>query len=508
MTLLPRSLYGRLLAVLLGGLVIAQLASLAVYWQDRGEFVQRAMGMRSVQRIADITRLLDGMTPQERSKVIGVINSPALRVSLDLAPIAAQEQDEDRARQAAAFRSVLTRILGASYDISVHITDGPTIRGTGPGSGYGMGMGGAGRGPGSPPYPGMGPGFGPGMGPGVGSGMGPFGPSFVVQSRLTDGTLVTFDARQPADASSWPYRLLLSLAILSIAVIALTLLAARWVTRPLKTLAAAAERLGEDIDQPPLDESGPLEVSRAAHAFNQMQQRLAKFIHDRTRVFAAMSHDLKTPITRLRLRAELLDDAALREKFEQDLLEMEHMVKATLDFMRGLEETEPVQALDVMALLHTLQEQSGEMHQEVRITGAVAGPYPGRLQALKRCLGNLVDNALQYGGSATVAVEDAPHELRIHVRDRGPGIPEAQLELAFDPFYRIEASRSRSTGGTGLGLTIARSIARAHGGDVALRNLPQGGLEATVTLPRKAAPREPRSDAGRATRAARRGYAA
>jgi len=161
------------------------------------------------------------------------------------------------------------------------------------------------------------------------------------------------------------------------------------------------------------------------------------------------------------------------------------MVKATLDFMRGLEQTEPVQPLDVMALLDTLQEQSGVLHGQVMIEGSAA-PYRGRLQALKRCLGNLVENAVKYGQRARVLVEDGPDTLIVRVRDDGPGIPDTQLELAFEPFYRLEASRSRSTGGTGLGLTIARSIARAHGGDVMLRNLPTGGLEATVTLPRKA----------------------
>lgn len=483
MRLLPRSLYSRMVLVLLAGLAVAQLASFAVYWQDRGQFMQRAMGMRSVQRIADITRLLDGMLPEERSRIIGVINSPPLRVSLDAPPIGdVVEHDPERLKQTSAYAEALTRQLG-NFEIVVKVTD-VRPRGYGPAAGPAGSADSAVN-----PYGGMGrasgagPGFGMGMG--MGRSFGPPGPSFVVQVRLTDGALLTFDARQPADSSSnWPYRLLVSLTILLVAVIALTLLAARWVTRPLKTLATAAERLGEDIDQPPLDESGPLEVSRAAHAFNVMQQRLAKFIRDRTRIFSAMSHDLKTPITRLRLRAELLDDPAVRAKFEQDLVEMEQMVKAALDFMRGLEHSEPVQPLDVMALLYTLQEQSGVVHGEVTIEGQAVAPYPGRLQALKRCLGNLVDNALQYGGTATVIVADDGDALVIRVRDGGPGIPEGQLELAFEPFYRLEASRSRSTGGTGLGLTIARSIARAHGGDVTLRNLPTGGLEATVTLPR------------------------
>lgn len=457
---LPRSLFSRMVLVLLGGLVIAQVASLAVYWQDRGEFMQRAMGMRSAQRIADITRLLDSMTPAERDRVIGVVSSPALRLALDVPPLAVSDSDPVSARQAATYMASLRRLLGADSPIVVQVIEAPFFHGPRPGMSMGRGMA---------------------MG-----GYGPPGRAFVVQTQLKDGTLVTFDARQAAESGNWPYRLLLSLAILLVAVIALTLLAARWVTRPLKRLAIAAEALGEDIDRPPLDESGPLEVKRAARAFNQMQQRLAKYIHDRTRIFAAMSHDLKTPITRLRLRAELLDDEALRTKFERDLLEMEQMVKATLDFMRGLEQQELAQPLDVMALLDTLQKEAGEIHGRVRIQGAAPSPYPGKPQALKRCLANLIDNALQYGSAATIVVEDRPERLTIRIRDEGPGMPEAELERAFDPFYRLEASRSRSTGGTGLGLTIARSIARAHGGDITLHNRPGGGLEALVVLPRAA----------------------
>lgn len=310
------------------------------------------------------------------------------------------------------------------------------------------------------------------------------GIAFVVQMPLTDGALVTFDSRPPAETASWPYRLLVSLGVLLAAVIALTLIAVRWVTRPLKTLARAAERLGEDIHRPPLEESGPLEVTRAAHAFNTMQERLAKFIRDRTRILAAMSHDLKTPITRLRLRTELLDDPALRAKFAKDLEEMESLVATTLDFMRGLDHHE-TQPLDVMALLESLQEDAREVGSEVRIEGTAQAPIPANPQTLKRCLGNLIDNAIKYGKSATLNVEDTPERLRIRVRDRGPGIPEADLERVFEPFHRLDESRSRDTGGTGLGLTIARNIARAHGGEITLRNLAAGGLEATLTLPRR-----------------------
>jgi len=305
-----------------------------------------------------------------------------------------------------------------------------------------------------------------------------------VQARLNDGTLITFNARQPQESVTWPYHLLLSLAVLLAVVIAVTLLAVRWVTRPLKTLAAAAQSLGEDLNRPPLDERGPLEVSHAARAFNAMQKKLAKFISDRTRIFAAMSHDLKTPITRLRLRAELLDDAELRGKFVKDLEEMEAMVSAALDFMRGVDQREPAQPVDVMALLESLQADAREIGSDVAVEGAVQAPYRGHAQTLKRCLSNVIDNAVKYGKRATLVVADTPAELCIVVRDEGPGIPDAELERVFEPFHRLESSRNRATGGSGLGLTIARNIARAHGGELVLRNRAGGGLEAVLTLPR------------------------
>lgn len=474
---LPRSLFSRMVLILLGGLVVAQLLSFAIYWQERGQLMLQTGGMRSAQRIADIVRLLDTLAPVERARIVGVVDSPPLRVSLTQPPLVVAQGDADKAEQAARFSAMLRRFLGDEWPMMVDVTSAPPA--------WASGYGGAGRGPGAGMMSGPGMMTGPGMmyGPG-GPGVGPRGISFVVQARLKDGALVTFDSRPPLDTATWPYRLLLSLGVLLVAVIALTLIAVRWVTRPLKTLAEAAEKLGADIDQPPLDEHGPLEVSRAARAFNTMQRRLATFINDRTRVLAAMSHDLKTPITRLRLRAELLDDAELRAKFVRDLEEMEAMVSATLDFMRGLESREPAQPLDVMALLESLQEDAREVDGKVEIEGKTLKPYRGHPQALKRCLSNLIGNAVQYGKAATIRVADSADRLQICIRDQGPGIPENELERVFEPFHRLEASRSRDTGGTGLGLSIARNIARAHGGDIVLRNLPQGGLEAVLTLPR------------------------
>jgi signal transduction histidine kinase len=311
----------------------------------------------------------------------------------------------------------------------------------------------------------------------------PGGVAFLVQVRLRDGTWATFDTQVTHESASLPWRVLLTLAILLVAVLLLSWVAVRWVTRPLHLLANAADELGRDINRPPLPEGGPAEVGRAAHAFNTMQTRLIKFIDERTRLLAAMSHDLKTPLTRMRLRAELLEDGSLREKFEADLVEMESMVRETLEFMRGLSRREPAQLVDIMALLESLQADNEAMGRTVAIDGRVTRPWSGAPQLLKRCLSNLVDNAVLYGQRAEIRVEEAPDQLILRVRDRGPGIPDTEIEKVFAPFYRLEGSRSRETGGTGLGLSIARNIAQAHGGDVRLRNAEGGGLEAMLTLP-------------------------
>jgi len=225
-------------------------------------------------------------------------------------------------------------------------------------------------------------------------------------------------------------------------------------------------------------------LAETARAFNTMQRRIRSFVEDRARILAAVSHDLKTPLTRLRLRAELLDDEALRDKVLADLRDMETMVAATLDFMRGVEAGEGSRRVDLMALLETVAENAREAGGRVSLAGTVGAPVVARPTALKRCLVNLVDNAVRYGGGAEITASEIPGAVRVVVADDGPGIPEALLEQAFEPFYRIDSSRARHTGGTGLGLGIARNIARAHGGDLTLRNRQGGGLEAELTLPR------------------------
>jgi len=462
--LLPRSLFGRLMLVLASGLIVAQLLSAAINLAERDTALVRVMGMQPAQRIADIVRLLDASGPEERARIVAILNVPPLVVSLDRAPLPEAASSTGSAH-ATVFAAVLRAALGDDRPLRVAMTATQPPRASGPGRMRGrFAMDG-------PPGP---------------SGMHPFsagGFSMLTQVRLQDGTWASFDTRISPATAGLPWRLLLTLAILLAAVLLLSYVAVRWVTRPLGVLAVAADELGRDIHRPPLPEDGPLEVGRAAHAFNTMQARLIQFIDERTRLLTAMSHDLKTPLTRMRLRAELLEGAELREKFEKDLLEMETMVTQTLEFMRGLANREPAQPVDLMALLESLRADNEAMGRTVTIDGSVTRPLMGEPQLLKRCISNLVDNATTYGRRADIRVEEDSAGLAIHVRDHGPGIPDSEIEKVFEPFYRLEGSRSRETGGTGLGLSIARSIARTHGGDVHLRNHEDGGLEAILSLP-------------------------
>ncbi len=475
MRLVPRSLFGRLVLILLGGLMFAQLATAYINLTERDQLLYRAGGMRLAQQVADIVKLLDSLPAAERRRVVAVFNAPPLAVSLDRPPVATGKESAEADFPQSMFTTVLRYALGEDARVIVIRSESaPESLRQAPGGGPPAEM---------PMMQGRGGGWGRGMGPGYAAG----GSFFTVQVALHDGTWVTFDSHVSPQAIAMPLRLAATLLILLATVIVLSLIAVRWVTGPLSALASAAEKLGENINRPPLPETGPIEAQRAARAFNNMQQRLSRFIADRTRVFTAMSHDLKTPITRLRLRTEMLEDEGLRAKFAKDLAEMEAMVTQTLDFMRDASAGEAVQPMDVMALLESVQTDYRDTGDEVEIEGRTEQFYPGRPLALRRCLTNLIDNAIRYGERATIQVDDTADGLSIRVLDRGPGIPEAELAQAFEPFFRGEASRNRETGGTGLGLGIARNIARAHSGDLVLKNRVEGGLEALLTLPRIAA---------------------
>lgn len=423
-----RSLFGRLVLIVVGGLVFAQVIGFAIHQWDRERMFFRNYAAQSAQRISDIISLLDTLDDKGREKVIAILNTRRWSATLSAAPQPLLDAPQDQGL--AEFERAVKPLLGArTHDAGV-------LAGT-----------------------------------------------YVVEAQLARSGWVTLGYRR--DLIAVPDILLWTWLAAAIVIVIVTLIAARWVTRPLSVLANAAEALGRDIDRPPLAESGPSEVKRAARAFNTMQIRIKQFIEDRARTFTAMSHDLKTPITRLRLRAEMLESPALKAKFTADLEQMQAMVDSTLDFMRGMQDHEQSKPVDIAALLESIQADALETDQRVIIEGAASAPYIGKPLALRRALSNLIENAVRYGGDAKVIVAEGEQRLEITVRDSGPGIPETDLERVFQPFYRVETSRNRVSGGTGLGLSIARNIARLHGGEIVLTNLAKGGLEAVLTLPRR-----------------------
>lgn len=264
---------------------------------------------------------------------------------------------------------------------------------------------------------------------------------------------------------------------------------ARWLSQPVLRLASAARDLGRDIHRPPLTEEGTMECRDATRVFNQMQAQICRQLAERDRFVAAVSHDLRTPLTRLALRTESLPQAAQRQQFARDIAEMENLIAATLDYLRGAAQPEPPMLLDLAAELQSLVDDYHDSGRPVQMVSDGSGqvscaPLHTQAAALRRCIANLVDNAVRYGGSAEVRCVDGPRHLCIEVRDHGPGIPEAELERVLQPFYRLEDSRNRGTGGVGLGLSIAHDMAQRLGGQLSLHNADGGGLLARVTLPR------------------------
>jgi signal transduction histidine kinase len=265
--------------------------------------------------------------------------------------------------------------------------------------------------------------------------------------------------------------------------LALAFLAATIATKPLRDLASAAARLGRNIESDPLPERGPTEVRDAAIAFNAMQARIRSDVGERTSMLAAITHDLQTPVTRLRLRLEKVIDEDLRRKLVTDLAAMSATIREGLDLATSLDAREPLQRVDFDSLIESLCADAYDAGEDVTATGTSGATILAAPNALKRCVTNLLDNAIAYGGYARVETALEGGFAVARIRDGGAGIPEDRLQAVLEPFVRIETSRSRETGGTGIGLTIAKNVAARLGGSIALRNHAEGGLEVTLRLP-------------------------
>ncbi|EOD78522.1 Integral membrane sensor signal transduction histidine kinase, glucose catabolism cluster [Grimontia indica] len=310
-------------------------------------------------------------------------------------------------------------------------------------------------------------------------------PILVVQIELTEGQWVYIAAILPAPYVTLENDLInadqiVFLFAITTLLLVFTFTLIRNQTRPLKRLARAANRLSTDIEQPELVEEGASEITTVTRAFNLMQKRLQRYMHDREKLFGSISHDLKTPITRLRLRAELIDDEVQAVKINKDLDELEIMVKGALQTVKDTDIHENVTALDVLQILSSIAEVHNQQRLRVNITGEQLRPFYCKPLAFKRCLTNLIDNGVKYGDEVMVYVHDGEKSLDITLMDKGPGIPEDFLKKVFDPYFRLHTDLH----GTGLGLGIAKNIIRAHGGEIILSNRKEGGLQIDIAFPR------------------------
>lgn len=477
----PQTLVGRTALVLIAALLLSHLAGLAVYSGERINLLTSARGREVAAQVADAVQALEAVPAAQRREVARRLWRPRMRIAWGWQPYAATGLTGWRAL---LIRQAFERELGAP-------ARGLRLGTAASGDGYGFGPGGrfgpTGRGMDgrTPEAMARGGDLAP---PSGGDGGGLAAAELLVGSvRLSDGSWLNFAAPLVAFTPFWATPLFLALTLTSTVVALVAFWAVRRATRPLSMLAAAAERFGRDGDASPLDEDGPREVQAAAVAFNRMQERLKTMLAERTQMLAALSHDLRTPLTRLRLRAELIEDPEQVAKTLADLDDIKAMLDSTLSFAHDEARMEPVAAIDLAALAQTVCDEAEDAGGAVSYAGPDHLPFHGRPQILKRALANLVGNAVKYAGQARLSLQDQGAAVEITVDDDGPGIPGSELTKVFTPFYRLEGSRSRQTGGVGLGLTVVRTAAGQHGGTAALANRPGGGLRAIMRLPHRPA---------------------
>ncbi|MBY8971650.1 HAMP domain-containing histidine kinase [Pseudomonas sp. P867] len=424
----PRTLISRLSLIFLVGLTLAQALSFGVQYYERYETAKNTMLGNLETDVSTSIAILDRLPAEERMSWLKQLDRRNYRYLLD------EGSPGTALRDTPIAVTSIKEAIGKDYPMTVTDIPGPIKH-------------------------------------------------FQVHLKLADGSPVTIDVRPSmVPLSPWlPVVLLGQLALM----ILCAWLAVRIAIRPLTRLAQAVENLDPNTHPVHLDEQGPTEVAHAAIAFNAMQARIAAYLKERMQLLAAISHDLQTPITRMKLRAELMDDCGDKDKLWNDLGEMEHLVREGVAYARSVHgATEESRRTDLDSFLDSLVFDYQDMGKDVRLSGKSNAVIHTRPHALRRVLVNLTDNALKFAGAAQLRVEpEEGDSLSVTVMDRGPGIAEEELARVIEPFYRVENSRNRSTGGTGLGLAIAQQLAQALGGTLTLRNREGGGLCAELRLP-------------------------
>lgn len=453
--MLPRSLGGQLLVMLLLALVITQVLGLLLLRDERNRAVRTALGLEAAGRAANVVLLLDDAPTDLHASILRAADSPLVRFEIGPEPKAPHDSDV-----ANFVLGQIRQILGQperEVRADIHAIAEVPI-----------------------PFP-----------DGLPAAMRPMHEAMMsgqtdpiemtLSIRLAGGDWLNVRTLFHRPGLQLSPQALLPLMLMAVAVALVAWWTARRVVGPMRVLAIGADRLGRGLDAGPLPMTGPSEVRETTQAFNRMKDRLTRFVAERTQLLASLSHDLRSPLTAMRLRIEMLDETDDSIRLKALVEEMQAMVESTLEFARGVARAEPTVQIDLASLLGDLVGDAGVARAVLTPTVSVSASI--RPQALKRALRNLIDNAVRYGGLAKVTLSLESGMAVITIADNGPGLPEDQLETVFEPFVRLDESRSRDTGGVGLGLAIARTIIQAHGGTVTLRNLAEGGLEAAVRLP-------------------------
>ena len=447
--------------LIVAALAVAQTISLWLFVDERGLAVRAALGFEAAGRAANVALLLEEAPESLQQAILRAANSPLVRFDLSDIPAVDHESHADGGAVEARVRG----LLGGANDREIRVELHEVEQGI-------------------PPMPHLAPEMAEmhlAMMRGELSAI-----EMQLSIALADGQWLNVGTRFERPPLQWPWASIVSFGITA----AIILVSACWflltrLTGPLLRVSRAADQLGRGEAVDPLPLIGPSEVRGLTQAFNRMQARLTRFVADRTRLLAALGHDLRSPLTAMRVRAEMVDEDETRDSLVASIEEMQEMVDATLAFARGMASSEVYETVDLGAYLKQLQ---ADMIDGFTLDTANSISVRLRPQSVRRALRNIIENAQRYGGGAEVTfVHDAEY-VQIRVSDNGPGVPEAELEQVFEPFFRLEKSRSRETGGTGLGLSIARTIVRAHGGEVALTNRTEGGLLVTVTLPLETEP--------------------
>lgn len=446
----PRRVAGQLIALLLVTLMLAQLLGVWIFLDEGRSAIRSAERRHVVERTVGMVRLIEHTPDPLHRQMLEAVNNPYMRFWLRPQPRLPQGGDEH------SHEELLSR-LGESLDdgprrgLRVWVEDDDDHEHDDQERHL---------------WPRR------------------FWPELAVAVQLRDRQWlhVGLSVRRPP--RDWWAPPLTSLVLTAVGLSLIVVLAVRRITRPLARLAAAAERAGRGEALESLPEEGPEDMRQTTRAFNRMHDRLQRFVADRTRMLAAISHDLRTPITSLRLQAEFIAEDDTRTRILAITEEMQRMTEATLSFAREEASREDTRSVDLSALVDSLCEDLAELGMAVQFQESPRAPHACRPVALRRALRNLIENAVRYGKLAQVGVRPGTGTWEILIEDRGPGIAEADRERVFAPFVRLETSRNQETGGIGLGMAIARSIVRSHGGDIHLEDRPAGGLRVVVRLPR------------------------